>query len=885
MHLPELEKNILRTFNLSEIQNLCFEMLIDYEELRGEIKSEKVQALLTYVQRRQLLEPLLDTLEELRPQTNWAAIYYLERTDDKAPFKGLSPFTEKDSHLFFGRQELTLKIIEAVQQNQFLAVVGPSGSGKSSLMAAGVLPQLKKVPQQAFYTITPGTHPLENLAIALTLQQPLTPTTTLMDDLLKDARSLHIYIAKQCQQHNYERFWLFIDQFEELFTQCEAEPERRAFIDNLVYAVTPAAAGPMTLLITLRDDFLHYGYQYHQLRPLLQQHQAYVGVMTPEELRQVIEEPAHQAGLTLESGLVDLMLREVGEEPGKLPFLSHALLETWRRRHHNMLTLQGYTATGGVVKAITQTAEQTFDELTVAQQQIAQHIFLRLTRLGQQGHNDTRRRATWSQLIPDKSQTKEISQVLNKMVAARLLIIGRNQAGDIVIDVAHEVLIQQWQRLQDWLEQSREALLIHTRLSEIVQEWQPDKDPSYLYRGSLLTSVEITLAQDDLSEAEQAFVQASVQLRQKEARRRLLLRTTVTSVAAFLLVYVGILIGNNISLSRWQPIYTRNNVWSLAYADNGAPTFYWGTKDVGLEVERDQLPTGEAAIEDGQGGPETTVRAIKDVVIDPLNPQRVFVHSAEHGVYYGVDETITWQALNTGLPTNDENQIDNLRDLDVHGDVIVGVVENHAPYLYIWQNSTTNWQPANQFACGAQEAPNQPPPDTIKTAHIASDGSTIYVGAKDGLYAYDLTTCQGWQPLEVGLPSIEFITNDLIDPTILYFVALNIREQHSQIYSWSPTGGKVLLTTINRTQLDKLAPHGDPTADTLLYALGRSQWTGRGRVFKVQRSLMVEELTTTPIGPTLDVLVAPRVFGKADNELIWDLLIAHEDGVFVYNEP
>jgi DNA-binding SARP family transcriptional activator len=314
------------------------------------------------------------------------------------PFKGLQYFDVGDAELFFGREGLTAKLVDALRGGRFLAVVGASGSGKSSLVRAGLVPALMNAEpladgsrppagssQWPIHIITPTTHPLEALAASLTRDaESVTATATLMDDLAKDPRSLHLYVRKLLSQDGGGRLLLLVDQFEELFTLCRDEDERRAFVDNLLTAVAEETAGPTMVVTTLRADFYAHCAQYADLRTLLSNRQIYIGQMEAEELRRAIEGPAHHEGYDFEPGLVELFLRDIGvteegqPEPGALPLLSHALLETWKRRRGQTLTFAGYSESGGVYGAIAQTAEQVFhQQLTGEQQAIARNIFLR----------------------------------------------------------------------------------------------------------------------------------------------------------------------------------------------------------------------------------------------------------------------------------------------------------------------------------------------------------------------------------------------------------------------------------------------------------------------------------------------------------------------------
>jgi hypothetical protein len=298
-------------------------------------------------------------------------------------------FDVQDADLFFGRERLTADLITHLHRQPFLAVVGASGSGKSSIVRAGVIPTLQGnkhiddvlLPDECMtwpmHLITPGNHPLQALAISLANSPQ--EAVALMNSFVDDVHSLHMAVRFKLRDSPTSRLLLFVDQFEELFTQCQVESERQAFIDNLMTAVHPETGRYLILIITLRADFYAACARYDALRLALAKQQIYIGAMNQIELRQAIEQPAYLNNWQFQPGLVDLMLRDVGHEPGRLPLLSHALLETWQRRRKRCLTFDGYIEAGGIQGAITETAERTYSQLTFDQQRIARHIFLRLT--------------------------------------------------------------------------------------------------------------------------------------------------------------------------------------------------------------------------------------------------------------------------------------------------------------------------------------------------------------------------------------------------------------------------------------------------------------------------------------------------------------------------
>jgi WD40 repeat protein/DNA-binding SARP family transcriptional activator len=443
----------------------------------------------------------------------------------EAPFKGLAYFDECDANLFFGRELLTTRLLSRLYHDRLVVVVGASGSGKSSLVRAGVVPALKQSdPHAQCYLITPTASPLMALAAALAVAPAAAPArdtgssaslVSLLTDLAREPRSL-LLALRRLMSTDASHLVLVVDQFEELFTLCRDEFEREAFIDNLLCALAEADR-QVNLIIALRADFYPHCAQYPELREALARHQEYIGPMSAEELGRAVREPARRGGWEFEPGLVDLILRDVGDEPGALPLLSHALLETWKRRRGRMLTVQGYMESGGVRGAIAKTAETVFSQMTADQQHIARNIFLRLTELGE-GTQDTRRRAATTELVPRMQDAEQVQTVLNVLAEARLIT-----KGETTVEVAHEALIREWHTLREWLNQNREGLRLHRHLTEAAQSWQKlNQEPGELYRGvRLAQALEWAKTNSgELNPLEREFLEASGEMREREGAER-----------------------------------------------------------------------------------------------------------------------------------------------------------------------------------------------------------------------------------------------------------------------------------------------------------------------------------------------------------------------------
>jgi WD40 repeat protein/class 3 adenylate cyclase len=436
--------------------------------------------------------------------------YSLPPADVPCPYKGLVPFGAGDADVFFGREQLVEELVGRLDEAPFLAVVAPSGNGKSSLVRAGVVPVLERRDSSLRPALfSPGEHPLAELAAA------------------EDADLL------------------VVDQFEEVFTLCRDEAERSAFIAALL----DAAERGVPVIVALRADFYGHCAAYPGLAAALEDRQALVGPMSEDELRRAIERPAEHAGLVLEPGLVESIMRDVVGEPGALPLLSHSLLETWKRRSGRMLTLIGYLQAGGVQGAITKTAETVYRKaLSSEQQALARNIFLRLTELGE-STEDTRRRVALAELTPRAEQEKDVDEVLRTLADARLVTIGEG-----TVEVAHEALIRHWPTLRAWLDEDREGRLVHRRLTDAAREWEStERDPALLYRGTRLAGASdwADVHDGELNGLEREFLSASrdSELRDIAATRKRNRRLRIL-LAAALLALAGAIAGGLLALDQ-----------------------------------------------------------------------------------------------------------------------------------------------------------------------------------------------------------------------------------------------------------------------------------------------------------------------------------------------
>lgn len=476
--------------------------------------------------------------------------------DAPVPYRGLASFQPEDAEWFYGRRELTDALVEHLRRQQasggLLMVVGPSGSGKSSLVRAGMIPALRTGALRGseawpIVLFTPGVNPIGALAAHLAALTNLDPT-----DLVTTMRSEPTRIGELLRQslqsqetlpalygggERPQRLVIVVDQFEECFIGHREEHEQQAFVAALNATADPGgcaevmrddgasvAGSPALVVLSLRADFYPHALRYPQLATALQERQVVVGPMTSSELRRVIVEPARKAKLDIEEGLVEVLMHELvpsatdndfpAHDAGTLPLLSHALLTTWERSRPGRLTLADYEATGGIQGAVARTAEQVYATLSPGQQDLGRRMFIRLVHVADDTA-DTRRRVPRDQLLVGND---DALQVLNCFIEKRLITVETRDA-----QIAHEALLLAWPRLRQWIDADREGLRIRRQLTFAAEVWRDaGHDVGTLYRGGPLISASEWAADPshsgDLNALERKFLDASLELRRSEER-------------------------------------------------------------------------------------------------------------------------------------------------------------------------------------------------------------------------------------------------------------------------------------------------------------------------------------------------------------------------------
>jgi WD40 repeat protein/class 3 adenylate cyclase len=476
------------------------------------------------------------------------------------PYKGLRPYEEADAADFFGREELTEQLVERLGETRFLAVIGPSGSGKSSVVRAGLIPALRNGGLRGseswlIVEMLPGPHPLEELEAAL-LRVAVNPPASLMEQLGADGRGL-IRAVKRVLPADGSELVVLIDQFEEVFTLVEDEAERTHFLEGLEAAATDPQAR-LRIVITLRADFYDRPLLYRGFAELLRSRVEVVVPLSPEELERTISEPARRVDVRLEQGLVAHMLADVADEPGGLPLLEYALTELFDRREGDVLTVEGYRAIGGVSGALGRRAEELHADLDESGREAARQLVLRLVSLGE-GTEDTRRPVARSEIASLEVDQQAMAAVLDAFGASRLLSFDRDsRSGAPTVEVAHEALLTAWGRLRGWIDEAREDVRTERRLAVAAAEWEEaGRESSFLAAGSRLEQFQAwrqsgrisTIPEErdfldaSLAERDRHLAEAEAQeAREREVERRSIrqLRALVAVLTAAALIAAGL---------------------------------------------------------------------------------------------------------------------------------------------------------------------------------------------------------------------------------------------------------------------------------------------------------------------------------------------------------
>jgi WD40 repeat protein/DNA-binding SARP family transcriptional activator len=498
-------------------------------------------------------EPIQATLDLYRQIQNGALGWETEAgvaAEPENPYKGLQPFEEADADHFFGREALVDRLLARLREgererggagtvagpgawaNRFLAVVGPSGSGKSSVVRAGLIPALRRAgmlggTRWIIATMVPGQDPEAKLAAELVaalnaaLPADQRPETKQRADAIPWSQLVEERLPPGT------RLLLFIDQAEELFTLVREQATRARFADGLLAALQ-TLSDRLWIVVTLRADYYDRPLRFLDWGELFHRRHEITPPLTPEELERAITGPATRVGVNLEAGLVTRLVADVGGEPGSLPLLQYALTALFERREGRAMTLAVYQAMGGLAGALVGQAEASFSSLSPGEKLAARQLFLRLivsAETGQLQPADARRRVPQSELVHLGDEPHVIETVLGSFGRHRLLTFDRDPAtGQPTVELAHEVLLEAWPRLRRWLEESRDEMRLLQRLATAAAEWaRAERDAGFLALGRRLEQFEMLLvgSAPALTEVESAYLQASQAARdERQAKER-----------------------------------------------------------------------------------------------------------------------------------------------------------------------------------------------------------------------------------------------------------------------------------------------------------------------------------------------------------------------------
>jgi len=473
--------------------------------------------------------------------------------DEPAPYRGLFKFEREHADRFFGREREVEVVLQKLERSSFVAIVGASGAGKSSLVLAGILPRLERLKSWASpittFVLTPGARPLRALADRAVTLLPSADRLTWADKLEERMLQRTDGLRTAIETWTAERpgmLLLVVDQLEELFTHAAEKgglAKVEAFAANL-REVVEGGSGKLRVLATVRADFFDRCLRVEPLRVLLQDRDMLLGPMTTAGLRDAIVQPATAAGAYFETGVVSALLKELESRPVVLPLLEHALDLLWRARKGLWLTSAAYDAMGGLAGALKKHADECWKRLPEADRVVGRDIFLRLISLGE-GVPDTRRRVKLEELYSVRTSREQVDRVVQTLSGseARLLVVDRQEdEATAEVEVAHEILIQEWPTLRAWVEGTRRKLRIHRRLTEAAQEWADNnRAAGYLLTGARLLETEENFGpqREGLNQLEADFLNSSIEGREGAARREREAREARTRLLQRSLVAVG----------------------------------------------------------------------------------------------------------------------------------------------------------------------------------------------------------------------------------------------------------------------------------------------------------------------------------------------------------
>ncbi len=700
-----------------------------------------------------------------------------ELVDPINPYKGLRPFQEADAGDFYGRDVFNQRLLERLKDGRFIAVVGPSGSGKSSAVKAGLIPQLRHnaLPGSSTWFVvemTPGSHPLEELEAAL-LRVAINPPNSLLAQLKEDERGLVRAVKRilpEPSKTGAGALFLLIDQFEELFTQVADEAERLHFL-KILLAASEDKQNPLRVIVTLRADFYDRPLLYPEFGELMRENTEVILPLKRDELEQAIVRPAEKAGLALEVGLVSEILLDVAEQPGPLPLLQYALTELYERRAGRWLTQQAYRDIGGVSGALARRADDLYSSLDEAGQKAARQLFLRLISINE-GADDTRRRVRQTELLALQGDEQVMQRVIDDFGKYRLLTFDRDQESRTpTVEVAHEALIRQWQLLRGWIDENREGLRVQRRLTTAAEEWvNSGKEASFLASGARLDQFESWSKQTELAltglefsyldaslvervqqraaEDARKAREAALEIRSRNFRRALMVVLALTAVGGIILSGIALNQSRAADENAATAIFAQGQAVtaaavaqlnaaqarSLAFASGAQLALGSGNTDLAILLALESNANGQSTVE--------TRRTLAEAAYTP-GTRRVFTGHTDRltSVVYSPDGTkavsgardntaIVWDVATGAIIHRLEGHTDWVWDVAISPDGATIITASADGTLIVWD-----------AVSGAEIRRLEGHTAGVRTVAINADSTQALSGSEDkSLILWDITT-------------------------------------------------------------------------------------------------------------------------------------------------
>ncbi|MEM7126519.1 MAG: hypothetical protein AAF702_09350 [Chloroflexota bacterium] len=749
--------------------------------------------------------------------------------DGTCPYVGLASFGVEYGKLFFGREKTIKELISRVEQSRFIVIAGPSGSGKSSLVRAGLIYQLKQgglsgSDRWLYETLKPGRNPLEKLArVTSSLAGLLNAGDDVRTKGQTDPTIFHKWVDIGLKDERSRRVILLIDQFEEIFTQTKVEAERIAFLNLLSYA-TEVEDGLVTVIFTLRSDFVSNCANYPQLNRLLNQQFIQVGAMEPDELVWAIAAPALHVGLPIDPDLIAQIINDMGDEPGALPLMQFALRDLFDAQHKKggvvSLARSDYLEHGGIYKALERHADSELKRLTDLEQDLAAKVLIHLIEIGLDTHV-TGRTATFDEFLTSDTKSKMVRNVINQLADARLITTDET-ANKETVTLAHERLIQAWPWLQQLVDESRDVIVLQNRIVEDASIWAENGfDLSYLYQDAKLAIIRTLIIDKNLnpSTISQKFLEASIVAQEKKERDRLRERQFKTRLirSVALLLIPALVIVTNVWMfvarqnSDWQKTsFPSVNVESIAVRkalrDGTTPKICVGTSDVGIGCTPDGqtwniyqagLPTSRQHDLYSReylwgylfGGLwETDINSIESISFDQSNTRSILALINEAGLFRSEDSGSTWvpivdsRAISTTLP------ITEVKKISVFGQDIQVLLNNGMRSdidselkgsLHASSDNGLTWA-----VVGGRTTETGAIRD-MQLTRFDKDDVRLYVASENGIFGSKLGSDWFWQK-ELNVNEGEQPWAITQSDSLFYIATYSTENRTGTIYRWHP---------------------------------------------------------------------------------------------------